>query len=134
MAPRVRQVVWAESARDALDEVITYVAQDSRQAAGHVLEAAMEAAASLATLSERGRVVPEINDSAIREMLVFRYRLMYRVEDDRVVVAAFVHGGARLCYLAPGTGLDLTARRRLTSEWSRRRGPDADAPRLIRKR
>jgi plasmid stabilization system protein ParE len=92
MAARVREVAWANSARDALDEVITYIAQDSRQAAGHVLEAALEAAASLATLSERGRVVPEINNSAIREILVFRYRLMYRVESERVVVVAFVHG------------------------------------------
>ena len=92
MAARVREVVWAESARGALDEVLAYIAQDSRQAAGHVLEAAIEAAASLTTLSERGRVVPEINDSAIREILVFRYRLIYRVEFERVIVVAFVHG------------------------------------------
>lgn len=92
MAARVREVVWAESAREALDEVITYIVQDSREAAGDVLEAALEAAASLATLSARGRVVPEINDSAIREVLVFQYRLMYRLENDRVVVVAFVHG------------------------------------------
>jgi plasmid stabilization system protein ParE len=37
-------------------------------------------------------VVPETNDPAIRETFVFRYRLMYRVEDERVVVVAFVHG------------------------------------------
>ena len=57
-----------------------------------VLEAALEAAASLSTLSERGRVVPETNDPAIRETFVFRYRLMYRVEPERVLVLAFVHG------------------------------------------
>ena len=92
MAARVREVIWTESARDALDEIITYIAQDSRQGAGHVLEAAIAAAGSLATLSERGRVVPEMNDPAIREIVVFRYRLMYRVENERVVVVAFVHG------------------------------------------
>ena len=81
MAARVREVVWAESARHALDEVITYIAQDSQQAAVHVLGAALDAAASLATLSERGRVVPETNDPAVRETFVFRYRLMYRVDD-----------------------------------------------------
>jgi toxin ParE1/3/4 len=92
MAARVREVIWAESARDALDDVITYIAQDSHEAAVHVLEAAIETAARLATLSERGRVVPETNDPAIREMFVFRYRLMYRVEDKRVVIVAFLHG------------------------------------------
>jgi toxin ParE1/3/4 len=71
MAARVREVVWAESARHALDEVVTYTAQDSRPAAVDVLQTAMDGAASLATLSERGRVVPETNDPALREIFVF---------------------------------------------------------------
>ncbi len=92
MAARVREVIWAESARNALDEIITYVAQDSHPAAIRVLDAALGSAASLATLSERGRMVPELNDPAIREIFVYRYRLMYRIDDERVVVLAFVHG------------------------------------------
>ena len=92
MAARVRAVVWAESARDALDEVIEYITQDSRQAAVQVLNAALEAGASLTTLSERGRIVPELNDPAIREIFVFRYRLSYQVEDEQVLIVAFLHG------------------------------------------
>jgi plasmid stabilization system protein ParE len=59
MAARVREVVWAESARDALDEVIEYMARNSRQSAVQVLEEALRTGASSATLSERGRIVPE---------------------------------------------------------------------------
>ena len=92
MAARVHAVVWAESARTALDEVVSYVAGESREAAILVLERALEAAASLATLSDRGRVVPELDTESVREMFVFRYRLMYRVEAERVVVVAFLHG------------------------------------------
>jgi toxin ParE1/3/4 len=92
MAARVREVVWAQSARDALDEVIEYIARDSRQAAVQVLEEALRAGASLATLSERGRIVPELNDPTIRELLVFKYRLLYEVEDRRVLIVAFLHG------------------------------------------
>jgi len=92
MAARVRPVVWAESARDALDEVIRYIAQDSRQQAVSVLEEALQAAEALATLSERGRVVPESNNVAIREVFVYRYRLQYQVEDERVLIVAFLHG------------------------------------------
>lgn len=51
-----------------------------------------EPAASLATFSERGRIVPELNDPAIREIFVFRYRLLYQVQDERVLVVAFLHG------------------------------------------
>jgi plasmid stabilization system protein ParE len=92
MAARVREVVWAESARDALDEVIEYIAQDSQSGAIEVLEEALRAGASLATFSARGRIVPELNDPAVRELLVYRYRLLYAVGDDRVLVVAFLHG------------------------------------------
>lgn len=92
MAPRERRVIWAESAQLALDEVIEYIAIDSRANAFLVLESALEAARHLSTLAERGRVVPELNDPAVREIFVFRYRLIYRVEADRVEVRAFVHG------------------------------------------
>jgi len=92
MAARVRDVAWAESARDALDTVIEYIAQDSRQAAVQVLDEALRAAASLATFAERGRVVPELNDPAIREVFVHKYRLQYEVGNSRVLVVAFLHG------------------------------------------
>ena len=96
MAARVREVVWAESARDALDEVIEYIAHDSQDAAVHVLDEALRAGASLATLSERGRIVAELNEPTIRELLVFKYRLMYKVEDRRVLILAFLRGGRDL--------------------------------------
>jgi plasmid stabilization system protein ParE len=72
MAAGVREVVWAESARDALDAVIGYIAQDSQQAAAQVLDEALRAGASLATFAERGRVIPELNDPAIREVFVYK--------------------------------------------------------------
>ena len=96
MAPRHRAVVWAESARTALDEVVTYVAQTSRDGAVRVLEWALDAADSLETLADRGRMVPELGDPAIRELFVYRYRMMYRVLDDRVVIEAFLHGARDL--------------------------------------
>jgi plasmid stabilization system protein ParE len=63
-------------------------------------------AASLATLSERGRVVPELDDPAIREVFVFRYRLMYRVEEARVVVVAFVHSARDFAAWRTNQGLE----------------------------
>jgi len=76
----------------ALDEVIAYIATDSRTQALRVLESALAAARNLSRLAERGRVVPELNDPAVREVFVFRYRLMYHVGPERVEVRAFVHG------------------------------------------
>ena len=39
-----------------------------------------------------GRVVPETGDAPIRERLVHRYRIIYRIEPARIVVACVIHG------------------------------------------
>lgn len=92
MAPRTRRVVWTESARRALDEVIAYITQASPEDAVRVLTHALDTAASLSTFAERGRVVREVGESTLRELLVYDYRMLYRVREDRVVVRAFLHG------------------------------------------
>ena len=91
MAAR-RRVIWAPRAQAALDEAVEFVAQDSVSGAFRVLEQALAAADSLATLSERGRIVPEFSQPNTREIFVFRYRLLYEVEPDAVHIVAFLHG------------------------------------------
>jgi plasmid stabilization system protein ParE len=67
-------VIWTQRARDALDEAAAYVAADSPEAGVNLVEGALDAAESLSTLSERGRIVPELNDPTVRETLVYKYR------------------------------------------------------------
>ncbi|MBK7952399.1 MAG: type II toxin-antitoxin system RelE/ParE family toxin [Deltaproteobacteria bacterium] len=87
-----RRVVWSRPALDALNDALAYIAAESASGAASVARAALESAESLSTLAERGRVVPEIGRASIREIFVFRYRLLYRVGSDRVTVIAFLHG------------------------------------------
>jgi plasmid stabilization system protein ParE len=51
----------------------------------------LEAAGGLAELSDRGRVVPELGDPVLRELLVDPYRLLYEVHADDVQVVALLH-------------------------------------------
>ena len=92
MVAGTRRVVWAESAQHALEEVLGDIAAMSPDGAVRVLTRALETAESLSTLAERGRVVPEIGESTLRQLLVYDYRLLYRVREDRVVIRAFLHG------------------------------------------
>ncbi len=92
MVDRVREVEWSRSASAALDEVVAFINQTSRQNARLVLLDTLAAAASLTTLSERGRVVPELADPATRQVLVRGFRLMYRVTETKVTVVAFLRG------------------------------------------
>ena len=82
-----------------LDAAVAYVAQDSRPAAHRLLVQALDTAASLDALSERGRVVPEFNQPIVRELFVHRYRLIYEVTPAEVQILAFVHGARDLTRL-----------------------------------
>ena len=87
-----RLVLWTPTARDCLDEILSFIAAKSPAGASRVLEAVLASAESLADLSERGRVVPETDDESIREIFVFRYRLIYQVSSREVRVLAILHG------------------------------------------
>jgi plasmid stabilization system protein ParE len=82
-----RTVIWAPSAHADLDDVLAH-----RRDAASLLEAILDAAASLSTLSERGRLVPEIDDAVTREIFVHDFRLMYEVSRDHVHVVALMYG------------------------------------------
>ena len=70
MAARRRRVIWSEQARDALHETLEHLGQDSPAGAQQLLTDCLEAAASLAALSQRGQVVEEANRPEIRQLLV----------------------------------------------------------------
>lgn len=74
MGARTRRIVWSESAQAALDEALSDIAQTSIDGAIRVLTRTLEVADSLSTLADRGRVVPEIGESTLRELFVYDYR------------------------------------------------------------
>lgn len=92
MADRQREVVWSARAFAAIDDIAAYVAEDLPQAAEELVELFLDTAESLSHLSERGRIVPEIGDSAIREVFVYDYRMLYQVSDRSVKILALLHG------------------------------------------
>jgi toxin ParE1/3/4 len=92
MASRHRRVVWALGAQEALNEALEFIGEKSPDGARRVLHTALDLAASLETLGERGRTVPEYDDPSVRETFVYSYRLMYRVQADTVTIIAFLHG------------------------------------------
>ena len=63
-----REVTWTESASDDLAEIAGYIAKDSESYAATIVRELISAARSLTILGERGRVVREYRDPAIRQL------------------------------------------------------------------
>lgn len=91
-----RTIKWTESAINDLEEIAEFIARDSRFYATTVVKEARKAARSLRVSAERGRVVPESNSSYIREIFLWKYRLIYKVTSHYVYILAFIHGARDL--------------------------------------
>ena len=76
--------------------IVEHIFRDSEFYAAAVARELVTTARSLATFSERGRVVPEYEDPTVRELIVRRYRLIYRVQPDRVEVLLIIHGARQM--------------------------------------
>ncbi|MBI5375646.1 MAG: type II toxin-antitoxin system RelE/ParE family toxin [Candidatus Schekmanbacteria bacterium] len=50
------------------------------------------ASKTLNEFAERGRVVPEISNSKIRELFVQDYRLVYKISRLRIEILGIIHG------------------------------------------
>jgi addiction module RelE/StbE family toxin len=87
-----RRVIWAHAAEEDLQGATEYIHRDSPAYAGSFVHHALEAGRSLSDFAERGRIVPELTGKNMREIFVQSYRLIYRVEDDRVSIVALIHG------------------------------------------
>ncbi|HCU69308.1 MAG TPA: type II toxin-antitoxin system mRNA interferase toxin, RelE/StbE family [Desulfomicrobium sp.] len=83
---------WSPQALEDLELIAEYIARDSDFYARAVVQAVVESARSLGTMPNRGRVVPEFGDPRIRERLIYSYRLIYRIETERVLIVAVIHG------------------------------------------
>ena len=87
-----RVLIWSPEAVEDVEAIAGYIERDSPWYAKAVVSKIVEIAESIPEFPEMGRMVPEIGDAAIRERFVHRYRLIYRLDDSRVLVVAVIHG------------------------------------------
>ncbi len=92
-------IVWSDSAWDDLQAIVLYIARDSWSYGEDFGSALHDKGGSLATYPERGRIVPEFADPMIRELFHHPYRILYRLEPERVIMIAVIHGSPDLSAL-----------------------------------
>ena len=90
------QIIWSEQARDDLQSIVLFIAQDNPTVAesfGYQLISKVDV---LAQFPQLGRVVPEENDEMVREIILRPYRIIYKVLAEKQIIAiARIWHGAR---------------------------------------
>ena len=86
------RIIWSPLAVDRASEIADYIAQDKPSAAEKWIDTVFSKVEQLKSSPEIGRIVPEINDSQIRELIYGNYRIIYRIEKERVSILTIRHG------------------------------------------
>jgi len=90
------ELIWAPSARLDLRELASYIAESRPVAAERFVRQVFRLVAQLADFPESGRIVPEFDESNIRELIRRPCRIVYRVKpQERIVEIARIWHAAR---------------------------------------
>jgi plasmid stabilization system protein ParE len=79
-------ILWSERARLDLLEIGDFIARDRPQAAAAWVGKILEAAQRTTLFPASGRIVPEIDRSDIREVILENYRIVYQLSETTVII------------------------------------------------
>lgn len=86
------EVKWTRQAVEDLESITHFIAKDSHHYARLFVIDIFEAVEQLEEFPESGRIVPELNDSIVRELILGNYRLVYRFRRNLVELLTLYHG------------------------------------------
>ncbi|HEY2580994.1 MAG TPA: type II toxin-antitoxin system RelE/ParE family toxin [Mucilaginibacter sp.] len=86
-------IVLTESAYSDLEDIEKYISQDSTAIARKFISKIFDRIDQLHNFPELGKLVPEISNKSIRELLLKKYRIIYQIVDERnISIVRIVHG------------------------------------------
>lgn len=86
-------VTWSQEAGENLLDIEDFIARDSLERAVRFVDALIDhAEAILADNPRSGRTVPEIGNPDIRELIYRGYRIVYRLNGDRIDILTVFEG------------------------------------------
>ncbi len=86
------KVVWSPEAIEDLQSIAEYIERDSEFYARAVVIKLLDVSRSIKNLPLRGRVVPEVEDDNIRELFIYSYRVIYQLQESKILIVAVIHG------------------------------------------
>ena len=90
--PALTPVVWSAQALADVQEIHDYIARTSPRYAALVADRVVGAVGRLRDFPESGRVVPELGDQAVREVIHGAYRIVYELRAGRAEVLTVFPG------------------------------------------
>jgi toxin ParE1/3/4 len=90
------KLVWTELSTEDLEEIFDFIALDSSRYASITVNKIYNRTQDVIDNPYAGRIVPEINIKAIREVISGNYRVVYKIINEFQVDILRVYHSARL--------------------------------------
>jgi toxin ParE1/3/4 len=85
-------VIWTKEAFENLSEIEEFIANDSQQRAEKFVNYLIERGESNSQNPFIGRMLPEISKPNIRELITKKYRIVYRIKEDKIEILTVFEG------------------------------------------
>ena len=85
-------VIWTREALEKLNEIEKFIGTNNQEKAETFISYLIEHAESIAQNPKIGRTVPEILNPQIREIIVKKYRIVYRIKEEKIVILTVFEG------------------------------------------
>ena len=90
------EVIWTNQSINDIDSIAEFIATDSKKYATIQAQRFFEATEILTVAPFAGRIVPEIQDENLREIIVGFYRIIYLIASKNKIEVLTVHHSKRL--------------------------------------
>lgn len=89
------KIVWSPSSLNDIDLIAEYIARDSADRAALFVLRIIKEIDRLETFPESGRIILEIGNKHSREIIFSSYRIMYKIEQDDILITGIIHGSRK---------------------------------------
>ena len=85
------RLTWTPQALDDVDAICKFIARDSLRYAQLFAIQVFKSVERIEVFPKSGRIVPEVGQEDVREIIIGNYRLIYRILDDDVEILTVYH-------------------------------------------
>jgi addiction module RelE/StbE family toxin len=90
------RINWTSQALTDLEAIGDFIARDAPNFAQVMVDRIFESVERLEAFPRSGRIVPEINQENIREIILGSYRIVYLLRDENVFILTVFHASRLL--------------------------------------
>ncbi|MBY9005911.1 MAG: type II toxin-antitoxin system RelE/ParE family toxin [Candidatus Lokiarchaeota archaeon] len=90
------EIRWALIASDDYDSIIRYYEKTAPKFAQNLAKKIIYIVENLIQFPKMGRIVPELENEEIREVIYRNFRIIYRLKENVLEITRIIHGSSLL--------------------------------------